>query len=192
MNYRMYDECSTYERSTYRGGLGAQNGVKRQGKITSRAGLGASLALVGAPCVRFDRSLARLACFPALSRAIPGDLGTLVPLLDHIFMDLVWIFGALSTLRIELPSAREAHILAKVWFYHSPVVGGRAPPRDSLGLPFRALGRGSYSCSSSWRILRLSPMEPGMVPMNASIQDTAPVRPGMPSAATIPRGVAPL
>ena len=30
---------------------------------------------------------------------------------------------------------------------------GRAPPRDSLGLPFRALGRGSYSCLSSWRIL---------------------------------------
>ena len=29
----------------------------------------------------------------------------------------------------------------------------RTPPRASLGLPFRALGRGSYSCLSSWRIL---------------------------------------
>ena len=27
------------------------------------------------------------------------------------------------------------------------------PPRASLGVPFRALGRGSYSCLSSWRIL---------------------------------------
>ena len=27
------------------------------------------------------------------------------------------------------------------------------PPRASLGLPFRALCRGSYSCLSSWRIL---------------------------------------
>ena len=55
--------------------------------------------------------------------------------------------------RIELPSARGAHILAKVWFYHNASVHAHTPPRASLGLPFRALGRGSYSCLSSWRIL---------------------------------------
>ena len=43
--------------------------------------------------------------------------------------------------------------MQKCGFTIAPVVGGRAPPRDSLGLPFRALGRGSYSCLSSWRIL---------------------------------------
>ena len=43
--------------------------------------------------------------------------------------------------------------LEKCGFTTTPVVHASTPPRASLGLPFRALGRGSYSCLSSWRIL---------------------------------------
>ena len=40
-----------------------------------------------------------------------------------------------------------------MWFYHSPISPCAYRRAYLLGHPFRALGRGSYSCLSSWRIL---------------------------------------
>ena len=65
--------------------------------------LGALVALLGA----FWSLLACLACFLSLSWANPIDLGPILLLLGHIFIDLGWTFDALATLRIELPPAWE-------------------------------------------------------------------------------------
>ena len=55
----------------------------------------------------FCSNLARHVCFWAHSRAILADLGAILLLLGHIIVDLGRIFDALTTLRIELPPARE-------------------------------------------------------------------------------------
>ena len=61
--------------------------------------LGRSWALLVTLLGEFCSLLTRLAFFWGHSHAIPDDLGMLLPLLGHIFIDLGWIFDALATLK---------------------------------------------------------------------------------------------